>query len=171
MQIRAALFALLLSASTALACDLRYDPVSAPHFYREAGWQLPGIQKDSKTGRTIEDTVSGVKAYSIRNSYPDVITFPEQEFVLNGKRQKTHADQFEVSILRWEIDRRVIAYSYRMIPVTAHQKNGKWIVDSIDLCTFTLTFVDDRGDGVFRLLAPNKFTPDLVPRWARHAEN
>jgi hypothetical protein len=33
---------LSLSVPAALACELKYDPVSAPHFYREKGWFVPG---------------------------------------------------------------------------------------------------------------------------------
>jgi len=41
------------------------------------------------------------------------------------------------------------------------------MVESEMACVFTATFIDDKGDGVFRVLVPGPFTPDLVPRWAK----
>lgn len=45
----------------------------------------------------------------------------------------------------------VIAYAPGLIPVTAHRKNGKGIVASEPGCIFYATFIDDKGDGVFRI--------------------
>ena len=43
---------------------------------------------------------------------------------------------------------------------------GKWNVEPEAGCIFTATFIDDKGDEVFRVLVPDRLTPDLIPRWA-----
>ncbi len=58
----------------------------------------------------------------------------------------------KVSVRRWLINDRIVAYSYGLIPVTAHQDKGKWIIDSEAACVFDVTFIDDEGDGIFRVM-------------------
>ncbi|HLK54048.1 MAG TPA: hypothetical protein VKU42_11375 [Candidatus Angelobacter sp.] len=118
------LFALTLVPS-ALACDLKYDPAAAPRYYREKGWKLPGI-KDSipyAAGQPHEfpliENVPGAKTSLLEHEFPYVITFPAQEFVLNGTRQRMRKMQVKAAIVRWEIDDRVVAYSYGLTPVAA----------------------------------------------------
>jgi hypothetical protein len=49
--------------------------------------------------------------------------------------------------------------------------NGKWDVESELGCIFTATFIDDKGDGVFRILVPGGLTAGLIPHWAKPKES
>jgi len=42
----------------------------------------------------------------------------------------------KVGVLRWLINDRIVACSYGLTPVTAHQDQGKWIIDSEAACVF-----------------------------------
>ena len=75
--------------------------------------------------------------------------------------------QAKAIIVRYSIGAKVVAFSYGLIPVKARREDGNWVVESETACIFTATFIDDKGDGVFRLLVSGAFTPDLVPRWAK----
>ncbi|HZS27971.1 MAG TPA: hypothetical protein VFB76_12140 [Candidatus Angelobacter sp.] len=67
--------------------------------------------------------VIGIKSYLITHSEdPYIIEFPAQVFVLNGKRQRLRRAQFKATVVRMELNGNVIAYSYGLIPVTAHKK-------------------------------------------------
>jgi hypothetical protein len=46
------------------------------------------------------------------------------------------------------------------------QNKWKWKIDDEAACIFFATFVDDKGDGVFRQLIRGALAPDLVPAWA-----
>jgi hypothetical protein len=163
-------------AVPAWACDFKYDPVSAVQYYRAAGWNLPGIE-DSPLAPT--DTyglpsalpIPGFEVRVIRHEIPNIVTFPAQKFSLNGARQKMRAMQVEARILQWVTNGRTVAYSYGLIPVNAHRKDGKWVIDVEAGCIFDATFIDDKGDGVYRVLVPDRFTADLVPSWARAKKN
>jgi hypothetical protein len=98
---------------------------------------------------------------------PYIIEFPAQEFVLNGARQKMRPLQVKATIVRWKIGEQVIACSYGLSPVTAHRVSRKWKIESEWACIFTATFIDDTGDGVFRVLVLGGLREDLVPRWAK----
>jgi len=112
------------------------------------------------------------KAYLVTpDESPYIAEFPAQEFALNGSRQRMRGSLVKATIVRWEVAKRVVAYSYTMIPVMAHRKNGKWIVDAEAACIFWATFLDDRGDGIFRVLVPAPFAADLVPLWAKRKES
>jgi hypothetical protein len=173
MQSWKILLIVLALGPSALACDLKYDPAAAPHYYREKGWKLPGIKDfiPYTAGQPHEfpliGSVPGAKTSIIEHEFPYVITFPAQEFVVNGTRQRMRQMQVKATIVRWEIGDRVVAYSYGLTPVSAHKKHGKWVITSEVGCIFTVTFVDDRGDGIFRLLVPNVFAPDIVPLWVK----
>jgi hypothetical protein len=62
---------------------------------------------------------------------------------------------------------KVFAYSYGLVPVSARRVGGKWKVEDELACVFNATFIDDDGDGVFRLLVPSGLTDSLVPAWVR----
>jgi len=168
----------LMALSTAVAaCNFEYSPVAMPQYYRTEGWKLPGItdfdtkESANSYGAPISKPITGATAYLLPHASPYIVEFPAQEFVLNGARERMHAAQVKATIIRWEVDNRVVAYSYGLIPVVAHRHNGKWVVDSEMLCIFYATFIDDKGDGVFRVLVPATLTADLVPRWAKPEEN
>src|SRR5208282_6547656 len=159
---RIGLLAMLqLVVTSALACTFQYDPISAQKYYRANGWMLPGTS-DFKISTTppisilamigmVPGTVA--KNLLLDESY-DIIEFPAQEFVQDGARKRMRAAQFSAGIVRWEVDGHVIAYSYILVPAVGHKTNGKWSIDSEAGCIFTATFIDDVGDGVFRLLVP-----------------
>lgn len=170
------LFALLF-ASAALACNFEYSPAAATLYYREAGWQLPGTKdfNPRATPRSYGTPFGKVpearRVLLAHDEDPYIVEFPSQAFTLNGVRQRLHSIQVMATVVRLEMNDHVVAYSYRMIPVKAHRNSGKWVVDDEALCIFYATFIDDKGDGVFRELSPGEFTPDLVPAWAKKPKN
>jgi hypothetical protein len=101
------------------------------------------------------------------DDHPYIIEFPAQEFVLCNEGKKMRPMQAKASIIRYSIGGKVVAFSYGLIPVKARRAEGRWVIESEMACIFTVTFIDDKGDGVFRVLVPGAFTPDLVPRWAK----
>ena len=171
--------ALQLVAPVAVAqgCGFHYDPIATPQYYRASGWALPGTS-DFKTSTTPPTSILAmigkipgtVAETLLLDESHDVIELPAQEFVQDGARKKMRAAQFKAGIVRWEVEGHVIAYSYILVPAEAHRTNGKWQIDAEAACIFTGTFVDDVGDGVFRLLVPGTLKADLIPRWARRAK-
>ncbi len=161
----------LLIVPAAVCCDFHYDPASIPAYYRAEGWSLPGVAdfNPQATPRTYRGPqIPGADGQLLpHDEHPYIIAFPAQEFILNGERQRMRPVQAKASIVRWKIDGRVVAYSYGLIPVRAHRVGGQWKVESEMACIFQATFIDDKGDGVFRILVPGALTADLVPRWAK----
>lgn len=154
----------------AFACEFHYDPASTPQYYRSEGWKLPGAA--GTRGLSQPTSMGDAKAYLVTpGESPYIAAFPAQEFALNGSRQRMRASLVKATIVRWEVAGRAVAYSYSMIPVMAHRKDGKWIVDAVAACIFWATFVDDKGDGIFRVLVPAPFAADLVPLWARRKKS
>ena len=169
-----ALFALF--AIQAFACDFQYDPVSATRYYRQEGWKLPGA--DASVMLSAPTNLSGLPipkeripeaGFEIINA--GVVEFPAQQFQLDGAKQRMRAAHYGARILKWTINSRTVAYSYGLIPVTAHREKGEWVVDSEAGCIFDATFIDDKGDGVFRVMVPGPFAANLVPSWARAKTN
>ena len=112
--------------------------------------------------------ITGARAELLpHNEYPYIVVFPAQEFLLNGSRQRMRPAQVKVSIVRWKVAGHIVAYSYGLIPVIAKKIGAKWNVQSEAGCIFTATFIDDKGDGIFRVLVPDRLTADLIPRWAK----
>jgi hypothetical protein len=170
---RVTVLSVLLLASTAvMACALKFDPISTPRYYRADGWALPGVSDYKSTAPfpnsflVLLGTVPGTTTEMLLQR-DDVTEFPSQEFVVDGARKRMRAAQYEAALARWIIGGHTIAYSYIMVPVEAHKENGKWKVEGRAGCIFTATFVDQDGDGVFRLLVPGTLKSDLIPRWAR----
>lgn len=160
-----------------MACEFQYSPVAMPQYYRAEGWKLPGTtdfdarKSADSYGALISKPIPGAAAYPLPHAAPYIVEFPGQEFVLNGVRERMHAAKVMATIVRWQVDNQVVAYSYSLIPVVAHRNHGKWIVDDEMLCIFFATFIDDKGDGVFRLLVPTTLTTDLIPLWAKPEKN
>jgi len=65
------------------------------------------------------------------------------------------------------LEGKIVAYTIGLTPVFARRENGKWKMNGEAGCIFYGTFIDDNGDGIFRLLAPGWMTPELVPGWAQ----
>jgi len=174
-----AIIAASVLVSVALSCEFRYDPASLPRFYREEGWNLPGIHDDdarvepNKYGFPSVDAVlrnvPGAKAYPLRRDEDHyVVRFPAEVFLLGNERKRMRPLLAKASIIRWEINGKVVAYSYGLIPVTKAYKNkGKWVYEGEVGCIFYGTFIDDKGDGVFRTLVPDTLSPELIPTWAK----
>jgi len=161
--------AVLAIVPVAFACQLHYDPASAPQYYRSEGWKLPGA---AGIHGVPQPTSGDAKAYLVTPDESEYIAeFPAQEFALNGSRQLMQASLVRATIVRWEVAKRAVAYSYSMIPVMAHRKDGKWIVDAEAACIFWATFLDDKGDGIFRVLVPAPFASDMVPLWAKRKKS
>jgi len=172
------LIASLIVVPAGFACEFQYDPASRPTYYRAEGWSLPGVTDFNskaipRTSGVPELTPipGAVAQLLLHNEDPYIIAFPAQQFVLNGGQQKMRSLQAKAIVARWMMDGHIIAYSYGLIPVTAHRVLGRWIVESEALCIFTATFIDDKGDGIFRALVPGPLTTDLVPRWAKQPQS
>jgi hypothetical protein len=169
--------ATLFNPLVAAGCDLKYDPAFSLslQFVRPEGWALPGIQ-DFRPDAPVNHnrafwppapSLPGLKVTPLPHDDDFVAEFPSQEFLLNGSRKRLRPTLARVAILRLELNGKVFAYTYMLIPVGAHRSDGKWKVDWEAGCTFAITFIDDRGDGVFRVLMYNGLTPDAVPAWVK----
>ena len=169
---------MLLLACVASGCDFKYDPVSPSQYYRLEGWYLPGVNDFNPKSKAnlyaiprldgILGKVPNATARYLKHEDPYIVQMPSQVFTMNGKSQRMQPILAKAKIVRWEINGKVVAYSYSFIPVSeAHKINRKWIIKGESACVFEGTFIDDKGDGVFRILAPGRFTPDLIPEWVK----
>jgi hypothetical protein len=172
------LAALLLAAIPVAACDFQFEPASAPTYYRADGWMLPGTTDFNPKGKTRTDgnpSVIKIPGETVQllahDENPYVIEFPAQESMFGKVRMKLRPMQAKAVVTRISIGGKVVAYSYALIPVQARRDKGRWVIESEMACVFTVTFIDDKGDGVFRLLVRGPLTPGLVPRWAKPQEN
>jgi hypothetical protein len=102
---------------------------------------------------------------------PTSSSFPRRSLSWTGREKRMHSIQVKATIVRWDVGERAVAYSYGLIPVVAYRKNGKWVIASEAACIFDATFIDDKGDGIFRVLVRGELTSDLVPLWAKPREN
>jgi len=168
---------LVLAPMAAQGCDFRYDPASTATYYRASGWILPGTTdfniktKPSLDGGPELKNIPGVRAELLpHDEEPYVIELPAQDFVLPTGRMKLRSMQAKATIARHKIGNMVIAYSYGLVPVTAERVDGQWVIKSEAGCIFTATFIDDKGDGIFRSLVPGPLTPDLIPDWAKRRD-
>jgi hypothetical protein len=74
----------------------------------------------------------------------------------------------KAAIVRFKVGGRIIAYSYGLAPISVtHKADGSRVVQGEAGCMFEATFIDDKGDGVFRVLVPGPLTSELVPAWAK----
>ena len=79
----------------------------------------------------------------------EVFEFPSQEFDLNGETHKMKNLVTSLKGFRWVMGGRTVAYSYSLIPVFGHKRNGEWIIETSAACIFSAPFVDDKSDGIF----------------------
>jgi len=164
----------VMPTAKAVACDFKYDPVSMPTYYRANGWTLPGTtdfnlaETPQTYGSPIVMKIPGADVQLLaHDEYPYIVQFPAQDFVLGDDHKKMRPMQAKAIIVRYSIGGKVAAFSYGLIPVKARRAEGRWVIESEMACIFTATFIDDKGDGLFRLLVPGAFTPDLVPSWVK----
>jgi hypothetical protein len=160
------------------ACTFQFDPAANVKYYRSEGWKLPGIADFSSSApvRDIEQyPVTNIPAARaiplLHDEYPYVIELPAQTFTLDSAPKRMHPVLALAAILRWEMDGKIFSYSYGLIPVSAHRINGKWKIDSEAGCIFNATFIDESGDGVFRLMVPGSLTESLVPAWVKRPQS
>jgi hypothetical protein len=102
----------------ALACNFEYDPAAVQQYYRAEGWKLPGTTdfnphaKPRAYGAPMRGPVPGARASLLSHDEdPYVIEFPAQDFVLNGARKRMRSAQMKATIIRWDVNGRVVAYS------------------------------------------------------------
>lgn len=165
-RILAVCFIALISVSVVFACGFQSSRVTWQHFYRAQGWQLPGVA--GATLAPAQTTVPGLTAKSVHLG-SNIIEFPSTDFVLDGKPRTMPRQPMKASLTRWEFQGsgRVVAYTYNLAPVTVERQGENSVTTSIAQCTFQATFIDDRGDGVFRVMLTQPMTAELIPAWAR----
>jgi hypothetical protein len=170
---------LAITAAGSTGCRFNYDPVSAPQYYREEGWTLPGTKDFNPSAQPnlglvprvyhIPDVVNELLTH---NEYSYVVEFPAQLFTLGGIPERMRQLVAKAAIVRFKVRGRVIAYSYGLAPISArHKADGLRVVEGEGGCMFEATFIDDKGDGVFRILVPGPLTNELVPAWAKKPES
>jgi len=163
----AALIACLYPLLSSAQCGFAVEPVESVHWYREQGWQLPGLD-DAKRIGPLNVSINGQAKV-----WPEGITvsivlhddgyrvrFPEAIFEDDGTQKKMLPRSFELKqLVRWEMRGKPYAYSYYLWPLDV-------------ACMATVDIIDDRGDGKFRLMASPGHTvlgrdmaPPSVPEW------
>jgi hypothetical protein len=170
MQRLPLIFLALVLSPLASACDLKYGPAASMQFVRPEGWKLPGVQSSTRLNpghAFLSSDVPGVTAALLRDRSSYIAEFPAQVFLLNGTRQRLQAFTAKATVLRFQVNGRTFAYGYSLVPVLAHRSHGRWIVDGELACVFDITFIDDRGDGAFRVLTHNRLSPEMIPAWVR----
>jgi hypothetical protein len=176
----------LVFSGLACACDFQIDPAAAKRFYRSDGWLLPPVERGKLSAPVIfrgagqsaavlqfgpgpvDGLTTRVIIHEGTEAEPNLFEIPRQEFEQDGKH---HVMSSQVMVMdhwvwRYDVDGKIVAYTIGFTPVYGHRENGKWITEGEVACTFYGTFIDDRGDGVFRLLAPGWMRPDLIPQSA-----
>ena len=152
-------------------CGFEYDPAERLRYYRASGWLLPGISDFNPPVLRVDpgplgSKVPGFIREQLPHENPYIIEFPAQEFILHGTSRRVRPQQVLAAVIRLRIDDKVFGYLYGLTPVVARKVDGKWKVDAMAGCSFTGTFIDERGDAVFRDLVPGPFSPALIPPWA-----
>ncbi len=162
-------FSVLILVSAVFACGFRSSRVSLHQFYRAQGWRLPAISAAPSVSASTKGTVPGLVAKEVHLDAPGLIEFPATDFRLDGQERQMPYQVMKASLTRWEVEGtdRVVAYTYDLAPADAKQVNGKWSVAAIAQCTFQASFIDDRGDGIFRLMVMEPMRAGLVPEWAK----
>jgi len=164
--------AILLVAGTtltgaAVACSFQTSPISTERYYRSEGWSLPGIADGKLSSAQRDPALPGVRWRNVSYDERYVAQFAAQDFDRDGKRARMASQRMLLqSLVRYEADGKPMAYTYVFTPVEARRVGKKWIIEAEALCVFHATFVDEKGDGVFRLLVTTDMRPELVPAWA-----
>ena len=172
----AVLVACCCSLAALAQCHFVAKPVAMTGWYRSEGWALPGIADGKIVGPAsarINDKPpawpEGITISVIEHDPGYRVSFPEAVFQENGVQMKMEARSIPLNgLYRWEIFGKPYAYSYDLWP------------DDVG-CAFSADFMDDKGDGVFRVMASpghlgrREFTkdggyrepqPPPLPEWA-----
>ena len=158
------------------SCTFTFEKTATVKYYREDGWFLPGIKDykftsfDSATPLPPVENIEGAQARVLLHEYPYIVEFPAQITAIDGETRRLRPMVAKAGILRWEMNGKVFAYSYGLIPLDARREGNRWKIESEAGCIFTATFIDDRGDGVFRLMVQRSLAESLVPAWVRKPE-
>jgi hypothetical protein len=148
-------------------CGFAIVPAASVHWYREQGWQPPGLDDAKRIGPlnvTVNSQVKvwpeGISVSVITHDEGYRVQFPEATFEDNGAKKKMLPRSFVLKqMLRWEMRGRPYAYSYYLWPLDV-------------ACIATIDIIDDRGDGKFRLMTSpghsimgRDMVPPEVPGW------
>ena len=157
----------LLLSGIAIACSFKTAPVALERYYRESGWAIPGLS-DAKLSILHKDVVDGLTYREITHPTPYLAKVPSQEFEQGQKRGRMTDQLMQIEdMARYEYEGRIVAYSYRFTPASGHLAGKKWVVDSEAACEFFATYIDEKGDGIFRLLVTDEMRTEFIPQWAR----
>jgi len=157
------------------ACDFQFEHASTATYYRAEGWTLPGVTDFNPKGKVNTQgipqpvKIPGAKIQLLPHDDDPyfIVEFPAQGFAVGNDRMKLRPMRAIAVIARYSIGGKVMAYSYGLTPVLARRENGHWIVQDEMACVFTATFIDDMGDGVFRVMSQGPLTLNLIPLWAK----
>jgi hypothetical protein len=129
-------------------CGFSIEPADDVRWYREQGWDPPGL-RDAKKIAPIHLTIDGkpkvwpegLKVWEVLHDDRGYqVKFPEAIFEDGGAQKKMLARSFELlRLLRWDMNGTPYAYSYDLGSPKLH-------------CFITVDIIDDRGDGKFRLM-------------------
>ena len=149
-------------------CQFLAEPIAITNWYRSEGWHAPGVS-DGQATRPLNVTINGkrpgwptgVTVSEIVHTKDYRVIFPAAVFQENGKRKKMRPRKLVLrELLRWDINDKPFAYSYDLAPEGV-------------LCTFSVDLVDDKGDGVLRVMvAPGHVSsldlqPPPLPGWVK----
>ena len=160
---RAALLALFVCFSSSMfaQCQFSAEPIANTTWYRSEGWRPPAI-RDGRATRSFNVTINGkppawpagVSVSEIVHRKGYRVTFPAAIFEENGTREKMRSRTLVLGeLLRWDISGKPYAYSYELVP------NGV-------ACMFSVDLLDDKGDGIFRVMVSpghTRFDPRFGP--------
>jgi hypothetical protein len=157
------------SLPSSAQCGFAIEPAATAdiRWYREQGWQLPGLQDATKIAPlavTINDQPKvwpeGISVSMVYHDEDYRVLFPEAIFDDSGIEKKMLARIFTLKqMVRWEMHGTPYAYSYYLWPFDV-------------ACDARVDIIDDRGDGKFRLMvSPGhpitgpQAAPPPVPEW------
>lgn len=152
-------------------CGFAFEPAAAVRWYRNEGWKIPGLA-DAKAivpinheidGKPVPwDFPEGITVHWVQHNAGYRVTFPTSIFERDGQRTKMLAREFILyQMVRWEVNGKPYAYSYELGPLDV-------------ACTANIDIIDDKGDGIFRVMTPNGHTlmgqkpmSPPIPEWAK----
>jgi hypothetical protein len=153
-------------------CGFAIVPAADKNWYRNEGWQIPGLA-DAKGFAEIHRTTDGkpkdwvwpegISVTWVAHDKDYDVQFPDAIFDEGGSRKRMLPRRFKLySMLRWEMHGTPYAYSYELGPYDVG-------------CTASVDIINERGDGKFRLMVSPGHTlmvppgstpePPRVPEW------
>jgi hypothetical protein len=94
---------------------------------------------------------------------PDEVECGLAEAVTPGRQEE--ALLAKATIIRWEINGKVVAYSYPWYRLARHTNRTESGFTKGRLGV--ASFIDDKGDGILRALVPDTLKLELIPAWAK----